>query len=103
VTASYERRVELLRLAKKYDFLILEDDPYYFIYYGDKPKPPSYFSLENEVLGEVGRVLRFDSFSKVMAAGFRLGWLTGPAPILDKIEAHVSGQWRYSKGSDLGI
>lgn len=88
VTASYERRVHLLHLAKKYDFLILEDDPYYFIYYGDKPKPPSYFRLEKEILGEVGRVLRFDSFSKVMSAGFRLGWLTGPEPILNKIEAH---------------
>ncbi|KAJ3522241.1 hypothetical protein NMY22_g11975 [Coprinellus aureogranulatus] len=88
VTASYERRVQLLHLAKKYDFLIIEDDPYYFIYYGDKPKPPSYFQLEKEVLGEVGRVLRLDSFSKVMSAGFRLGWITGPVAILDKIEAH---------------
>lgn len=88
VTASHERRVQLLLLAKKYDFIILEDDPYYFVSYGDGPKPRSYFCLEKEILGEVGRVLRFDSFSKVMAAGFRLGWLTGPTPILDKIEAH---------------
>ncbi|KAF6755774.1 TdiD protein [Ephemerocybe angulata] len=88
VTASYERRVEMLKLAKKHDFIILEDDPYYFLYYGDRPRPPSYFSLEGKILGEVGRVLRFDSFSKVMAAGLRLGWLTGPDRLLGAIEAH---------------
>ena len=90
MTTSYARRVQLLEIARKYDIIILEDDPYYFLYYGKEAKPPSYFTLEKQLGGEVGRVLRFDSFSKILAAGFRLGWLTGPNTLLAAIERHVS-------------
>lgn len=38
----------------------------------------------------VGRVLRFDSFSKVLSSGIRIGFVTGPTPILDAIDRHVS-------------
>ncbi|EFI27018.1 kynurenine/alpha-aminoadipate aminotransferase [Coprinopsis cinerea okayama7 len=76
--------------ARKYDLIIIEDDPYYFLYYGNLPRPPSYFSLERELGGELGRVLRLDSFSKVLAPGFRLGWATGPRELLDAIERHNS-------------
>jgi tryptophan aminotransferase len=37
----------------------------------------------------VGRVLRFDSFSKIISAGIRIGFVTGPAPLLDAIDIHV--------------
>ena len=89
VTANYETRVELLKLAKKHDFIIIEDDPYYFIYYGDTPRAPSYFALEGRILGEVGRVLRLDSFSKIMSSGLRLGWVTGPTYLVDALDRHV--------------
>lgn len=88
VTTSYARRVEVLRLARQYDLMILEDDPYYFLYYGDSPRPPSYLTLERQMGGQLGRVLRFDSFSKILSAGFRLGWVTGPDTILTAIERH---------------
>lgn len=88
VTTTHARRVEVLRLARRYDLMILEDDPYYFLYYGDTPRPPSYFTLERQLSGDLGRVLRFDSFSKVLSSGFRLGWVTGPDAILTAIERH---------------
>jgi tryptophan aminotransferase len=65
------------------------DDPYYYLYYGDAPRPPSYFKLEQEVLHEAGRVIRFDSFSKVLSAGLRIGFACGPKPIIDAIDMHV--------------
>jgi hypothetical protein len=37
----------------------------------------------------VGRVLRFDSFSKILSAGIRIGFVTGPAPLLDTMDRHV--------------
>jgi hypothetical protein len=37
----------------------------------------------------VGRVLRFDSFSKILSAGIRIGFVTGPAQLLDAIDRHV--------------
>lgn len=38
---------------------------------------------------EVGRVLRFDSLSKVLSAGIRLGFATGPIPLLQAIDMDV--------------
>lgn len=36
-----------------------------------------------------GRVLRFDSFSKIMSSGLRLGFVTGPTRLLHQIELHM--------------
>ncbi|KAJ7241335.1 pyridoxal phosphate-dependent transferase [Mycena haematopus] len=71
------RKIEVLKLAKKYNFLILEDDAYAFLYYGPEGQQArSYFALEPEVNQEMGRVVRFDSFSKVLSSGMRLGYMT---------------------------
>ena len=43
--------------------MIIEDDPYYFISFEDE-RPPSFLSLDVD-----GRVLRLDSFSKIISAG----------------------------------
>ncbi|KAJ3991878.1 PLP-dependent transferase [Lentinula boryana] len=96
MTASLERRKEVLKLARQYNFIILEvDDPYYYLYYGKSARPTSYFALEvtepcgeeaGEVYCEVGRVLRFDSLSKILSAGLRIGFATGPQAILRKVD-----------------
>jgi len=89
MTATVARRREVLALAKKHDFIILEDDPYYYLYYGTSARPASYFTLERE-LDQVGRVLRFDSFSKILSAGIRLGFASGPLPLLAAMDAHTA-------------
>lgn len=73
-----------------------KDDPYYYLYFGTLPRPASYFSLEASeseqgtgVDSRVGRVLRFDSFSKVLSAGMRIGFVTGPAALVGRIDQHV--------------
>ena len=38
---------------------------------------------------EVGRVLRFDSLSKIVAAGIRIGFASGPEPLLRAIDGYV--------------
>ena len=45
---------------------------------------PSFLSMDED-----GRVLRFDSFSKVLSSGIRLGFMTGPKPLIDRILLHV--------------
>ncbi|KAI1790049.1 L-tyrosine:2-oxoglutarate aminotransferase [Ganoderma leucocontextum] len=79
-TLSLERRKSLYGLAQKFDFIIIEDDPYYFLQYDPpnappsdpaKPFPTSFLSLDVD-----GRVIRIDSFSKVLAPGLRLGYIT---------------------------
>ncbi|KAI0896462.1 PLP-dependent transferase [Annulohypoxylon nitens] len=81
------RKVEILRLAKQFDFMILEDDAYFFLNFDDESngRPRSYLSLEQEVNGETGRVVRFDSMSKIVSAGMRLGFLTGSLTIVNNV------------------
>ena len=66
--------------------MIIEDDPYFWLYYGDAPRARSLFSLEAEVNGEVGRVVRLDSLSKIISSGMRTGWITAPAAICDQVD-----------------
>ncbi|KAF5341343.1 hypothetical protein D9758_016800 [Tetrapyrgos nigripes] len=93
ITATTERRKEVLKLAREHDFIILEDDPYYYLYYGPADRPPSYFALEatertENGQCEVGRVVRFDSLTMVLSAGMSIGWASGPEELLARIERH---------------
>ncbi|KAK1222005.1 hypothetical protein PQX77_015184 [Marasmius sp. AFHP31] len=88
MTVSLSRRKEVLKLAREHNFIILEDDPYFYLYYGTAERPPSYFSLEREE-PEVGRVVRFDSLSKILSAGLRFGFVSGPERLLNVIDGHT--------------
>ncbi|VDC07611.1 unnamed protein product [Peniophora sp. CBMAI 1063] len=90
MTATLERRLEVLELARQHNFMIFEDDPYYYLYFGTAPRIPSYFTLEAQTGPDVGRVLRFDSFSKILSAGVRLGFATGPAALLKAMDSHTA-------------
>ncbi|XP_035408691.1 kynurenine/alpha-aminoadipate aminotransferase, mitochondrial isoform X2 [Cygnus atratus] len=58
-----ERKKEIYQLARKYDFLIIEDDPYYFLQF-EKPWAPTFLSMDLD-----GRVIRTDSLSKILSSG----------------------------------
>ncbi|KAG8696355.1 hypothetical protein FRC08_007216 [Ceratobasidium sp. 394] len=89
-TATVERRKQVLELSRKHKFLILEDDPYFYLYFGEQPRPPSYFHLEAQDGGPVGMVLRYDSLSKILSSGLRIGFVSGPSYVLDKIDLHTA-------------
>ncbi|KAH9848030.1 L-tyrosine:2-oxoglutarate aminotransferase [Lenzites betulinus] len=79
-TLSLERRKQIYAIAQRYDVIIIEDDPYYFLQY-DAPQStgaPTHKTFATSFLSmDVdGRVIRIDSFSKIMAPGMRLGWIT---------------------------
>ncbi|XP_077984374.1 kynurenine/alpha-aminoadipate aminotransferase, mitochondrial-like [Glandiceps talaboti] len=80
---SIPRRQEIYEIARKYNLLIIEDDPYYYLQF-NKPRPPSFLSLDVD-----GRVLRSDSFSKILSSGLRLGFMTGPKLLMDRLKLHV--------------
>jgi 2-aminoadipate transaminase len=83
VTMSTERRYELLRLAREYNTLVIEDDPYSRLRYSGEPAP-ALRSLDAEVI-YLGTV------SKVFAPGLRTGWVVAPRPILKKINMVKQG------------
>ncbi len=80
-------RRELLELAGRYDLLILEDDPYRLVCFG-QPPPPTLFELEG---GE--RVVYAASFSKIVAPGLRVGYLILPVDLVPEVEARAVGTY----------
>lgn len=85
-TLSEDRRCAIYQLAQEHNFIILEDDPYRHLTLDNKegqPDLPSFLSLDTD-----GRVLRFDSLSKTVSAGMRIGWVTGPAELIDRVQLH---------------
>uniref|UniRef100_A0A1A8GU51 Aminoadipate aminotransferase n=1 Tax=Nothobranchius korthausae TaxID=1143690 RepID=A0A1A8GU51_9TELE len=60
-----ERKKDVYELARLYDMLIIEDDPYYFLQF-DKPWAPTFLSMDVD-----GRIIRTDSFSKILSSGLR--------------------------------
>jgi 2-aminoadipate transaminase len=85
-TLSLERRERLLRLAEGWDAIVLEDDPYALLNFGEAP-PPSLWSMDQ---GR-SRVVSVRTFSKILAPGLRVGWVQAPAAILARMVAAKQG------------
>ncbi|KUI52754.1 hypothetical protein VP1G_00247 [Cytospora mali] len=112
ILLSLERRKALYAVCSKYDVLIIEDDPYWYLQFPsaaieegksrNKPpvadalstpyKPakssgfdfldslvPSFLSVDTD-----GRVIRLDTFSKTVAPGCRLGWITAQPDLIER-------------------
>ena len=119
---SLQRRREIYALCSKYDIIIVEDDPYWYLQYptstaantlttrdgsntsfnpdihmfaNAEPRPenwksggfnfldslvPSYLSVDTD-----GRVMRLDTFSKTVAPGCRLGWISAQPAFIERI------------------
>ncbi|KAI3376285.1 hypothetical protein L3Q82_016791, partial [Scortum barcoo] len=77
-------------LARQYDMLIIEDDPYYFLQF-DKPWAPTFLSMDID-----GRIIRTDSFSKILSSGLRMGFVTGPKPLVDGVVLHIQASTMHT-------
>ncbi|MDF2569845.1 MAG: hisC 1 [Sporomusa sp.] len=73
-----EERRELLRLAAKHRLVIVEDDPYGELFYGEQP-PPSLKALD-----PYGGVIALGTFSKMLFPGLRTGWLVAPETVINR-------------------
>lgn len=78
-TMSLEKRKAVYELACRYDFMILEDNPYGDLRFAGE-HIPSIKSMDAE-----GRVIYSGTFSKILSPGFRTGYVSAPAPIIQKI------------------
>jgi 2-aminoadipate transaminase len=78
LSMSGERRAEMVRLARRYGFLICEDVAYRELGF-DAPPPPSLWSLAPDV------VLQAGTFSKIFFPGVRLGWAAGPGEVVSRL------------------
>ena len=78
---SLARRRRVLALAVETQTVIVEDDPYGDLYFGDAP-PPSLLALSDEVPGSRDWLIHCGSLSKVLSPGLRVGWMVAPAALL---------------------
>ncbi|MEL6680534.1 MAG: PLP-dependent aminotransferase family protein, partial [Pseudomonadota bacterium] len=78
MTMSMERRQALLARAEREDFVVIEDD-YDFEMSYLRPHSPALKSLDRQ-----GRVVYVGSFSKSLFPGLRLGYMVGPAPLVER-------------------
>lgn len=85
-----QRKQEVYELARQYDMLIIEDDPYYFLQF-EKPWAPTFLSMDVD-----GRILRTDSFSKILSSGLRIGFVTGPKPLVDRVVLHIQASTMHT-------
>ncbi|KAJ4297102.1 Aromatic/aminoadipate aminotransferase 1 [Collariella sp. IMI 366227] len=96
-TQSEERRREIYEVARRHDVFIVEDEPYYYLQMQDEGREapggveeflegliPTYLSMDVD-----GRVLRMDSFSKVVVPGSRMGWITASEQIVERFIRHA--------------
>ena len=78
---SLERRKKVLEMAVKYDTLMVEDDPYGDLYFGEAP-PPSLLALSSTVPGSRDLLAHCGSLSKVLSPGLRVGWMIAQPALL---------------------
>lgn len=82
-TLSLERRKRILELAVKTKTVVIEDDPYGDLYFGEAP-PPSLMALTAQVPGSRDWLVHCGSLSKVLSPGLRVGWMIAPPELLAK-------------------
>ena len=79
ITMSLDKRKKMYELAKKYNVLILEDNPYGDLRYSGE-YIPCIKSFDDE-----GIVLYAGSMSKVISPGIRVAYVIAPKPIFQKM------------------
>ncbi len=79
VTWSLDRRKAVMEIINRYDFPVLEDDPYGELRYSGETMP-SLKSLDTK-----GNVVFLGSFSKVLMPGLRVGWMVANPEILSRV------------------
>lgn len=76
-TLSLEKRKKLADLAETYGLTIVEDDPYGMLRYEGSDLPPLRYHNPQSIL--------CGSFSKIMAPGFRMGWVIADEVVIQKL------------------
>ncbi|CEM16494.1 unnamed protein product [Vitrella brassicaformis CCMP3155] len=113
---SEQRILELYAVARAYDMVVIEDDPYWFLRYPSyhegatytadkcpgllslKAPPPTQTAIVDDPYSQRsflsfdidGRVIRVDTFSKCVAPGLRTGWCTASKAFTTQYYAYTS-------------
>ncbi|KAK4104971.1 PLP-dependent transferase [Parathielavia hyrcaniae] len=133
IVLSVERKKEIYDVCSKFDVIIVEDEPYWYLQFPSaaveeakshgqplppapqsptQPTPtrsssgypfldsltPSFLSLDTD-----GRVVRLDTFSKTVAPGCRLGWITAQPALIERYERITESTTQQPSGFVQGL
>ncbi|KAN0026555.1 hypothetical protein ACTFIV_007544 [Dictyostelium citrinum] len=100
VLYDMERKEEIYKIACKYDLLIIEDDPHFFLQLdnekdinGRRILKKSFLSIDKE-----DRVIRLDTFSKFLTSGARMGFVTTNSKLFGTIAFELNASVFHSSG-----
>ena len=79
ITMSLEKRRAVYALAQRYDLVILEDNPYGDLRFAGE-ELPTIKSMDTD-----RRVMYCGTFSKILSAGMRVGFVCGPDELIQKL------------------
>lgn len=103
-TWNMERRLKFMEVINRYEIPVIEDNPYGELRFEGEALP-ALKSLDEKEL-----VIYLGSFSKILAPGYRIGWVCASKKILEKynfmeqaasLQASSIGQMEISKWMDL--
>lgn len=77
-TLSLPRRRRLMELAAEWSALVIEDDPYGLVRFTGEPLPTL-----AELADRPDRVVRVETFSKILAPGLRVGWVEADPRVVE--------------------
>ncbi len=89
-TMSMERRKKLLQLAVKHQIFVIEDDPYSELRSYGNALPPL-IAIAKEIPGAEAWCGYLSTLSKILAPGFRIGWMILPPALLNYAEIAKQG------------
>ncbi|GAB6436963.1 PLP-dependent aminotransferase family protein [Bacillus luti] len=92
ILMSKERRKEILKICEKEQLPIIEDDIYRELWIDEQPPAPL------KSMDKHGHVLYISSLSKTLTPGLRIGWIIGPAPVIDRL-SDIKMQTDYGSSS----
>ncbi|GAA1754878.1 PLP-dependent aminotransferase family protein [Luedemannella helvata] len=79
VTLSAARRAEVLEICRRFNVLVVEDNPYGLLCFDGEPVPAMRAGVTD------GQVVYLGSFSKTLAPGLRVGWALAPPAVRDRL------------------
>lgn len=79
ITSTLANRQAVYEIARRHNLIILEDNPYGELRFAGEDVP-TYKSFDED-----GRVLYCSSFSKILSAGMRIGFLCGNSKLMSKV------------------
>ncbi|WOF24144.1 PLP-dependent aminotransferase family protein [Microbacterium betulae] len=88
-TLPLDARVELVRLAERYGFVVLADNPYRELRFRGEPVSAEPFNTSSHVL-------HVNTFTKTLGPGLRLGWLVLPEELAPDVLALRTRQDSHS-------